>query len=127
MTPRWAASISDLAVLMASLSTTFLTVWLTVISKLSDSLLIEFREDSPSAIVTSSIATKLPINFVPIVIFDPIRFPLLQYGFDAVDFLAGEDFIDVQQDFHVALDLGHAEDIAGFDVRAKIGRVFDIA
>ncbi len=68
MTPRWLASISDLAVLMASLSTTFFTVWLTVISKLSESLLIEFSEDSPSAIVTSSIATKLPINFVPIVI-----------------------------------------------------------
>jgi hypothetical protein len=50
-----------------------------------------------------------------------------EHGFQAVGLLAGEDFIDVEQDFHPALDLGHPENIGSRDIRTKIRRVFDIA
>jgi hypothetical protein len=44
-----------------------------------------------------------------------------EHGFQAVGLLAGEDFIDVEQDFHPALDLGHPENIGSRDIRTKSG------
>ena len=54
-------------------------------------------------------------------------FPLTEYCFQPVDFLAGKYLIDVKQDFYFVLDLGHAKNIGGGDIRAKIGSVFYFA
>src|SRR5262249_25950857 len=51
--------------------------------------------------------------------------PSVQQRVDAVQLLAGQHFVNIQQDLHFAFDLRHPEQIAHGDLFAEIRRVLD--